>query len=104
MGLKLIFYFLTNKESVNLPYRSISQAANLSLGTIKTVVDSLINDNFILITQKRRFLKNQKEWLDNWVTGYNQTLKPKRLLGRLSFNRILDFYSDYLFFAILVSR
>lgn len=84
-GLKLIFYFLTNKESINLPYRSISQATNLSLGTIKAVIDALTNDNFILVTQKGRFLKNQKELLDNWVTGYNQTLKPKRLLGRLSF-------------------
>ena len=84
-GLKLIFYFLTNKESVNLPYRSISQATNLSLGTIKAVIESLINENYILVTQKGRFLKNQKELLENWVTGYNQTLKPKRLLGRLSF-------------------
>ena len=84
-GLKLIFYILTNKENVNLPYRTMQQATGLSLGTIKTVIESLINENYILVTQKGRFLKNREKLLNNWVIGYNQTLKPKRLLGRMSF-------------------
>lgn len=84
-GLKLIFFLLTDKKNVNLPYRTMQQVTGLSLGTIKTVIENLIQDNYVLVTKKGRFLKNRKELLGNWVTGYNKILKPKRLLGRMTF-------------------
>jgi Uncharacterized protein conserved in bacteria len=84
-GIKLIFHFLMNHESVNLPYRKIQEKTNLSLGTIKNVMEELITNNFILKTDKGRFLKNKKKLLERWVMAYNQTLKPKLLLDQMTF-------------------
>lgn len=84
-GIKLIFHFLTHPESVNLPYRKISEQTNISLGAIKNVIEELIANRFILKTNQGRFLKNRKKLLEPWVTAYNHTLKPKLLLGQMTF-------------------
>jgi hypothetical protein len=84
-GIKLIFHFLIHPESVNLPYRSIQKKTNISLGTIKNVVEELTANHFILKTNQGRFLKNKKKLLERWVAAYNQTLKPKLLLGQMAF-------------------
>ncbi|GHV21986.1 hypothetical protein FACS189428_3310 [Clostridia bacterium] len=84
-GLKLIFFFLQNRENVNLPYRTISEQTKISLGSIKKVIEDLTAHNFILVTEHGRFLKNRKHLLDRWITAYNQTLKPKLLLNSFSF-------------------
>ena len=84
-GIKLIFHFLIHPESVNLPYRKISEQTNISLGTIKNVIEELTASRFILKTNQGRFLKNRKKLLERWVTAYNQTLKPKLLLGQMTF-------------------
>lgn len=84
-GLRLIFFLLNQKEHVNLPYRTIQQETGLSLGTIKSVIESLIGEKYILVTQKGRFLKNRNKLLNSWVTAYNQNLKPKKALGKFTF-------------------
>lgn len=86
-GIKVIFYFLNDPVNVNKPYRDIKEATGVSLGTIKNVMDQLIASHYILITEKGRFLKNKKELLEQWVINYNRVLKPKLLLGRMSFRR-----------------
>lgn len=84
-GIKLIFHFLMHPESVNLPYRKISEQTNISLGTIKNVIEELTVNHFILKTNQGRFLKNKKKLLERWVTAYSQTLKPKLLLWQMTF-------------------
>ncbi|MDR1918939.1 MAG: hypothetical protein LBQ65_04750 [Tannerellaceae bacterium] len=84
-GIKLIFHFLLHPESVNLPYRTIQEKTNISLGTIKNVMGELIANHFILITNQGRFLKNRKKLLERWGIAYNQTLKPKLLLEQMTF-------------------
>ncbi|MDR2466726.1 MAG: hypothetical protein LBD35_04965 [Prevotellaceae bacterium] len=84
-GIKLIFNFLLHPENVNLPYRTIHEKTGISLGTIKNAVEELTANHFILKTDRGRFLKNRKELLERWVIAYNRTLKPKLLLGRMTF-------------------
>jgi hypothetical protein len=84
-GIKLIFHFLIHPESVNLPYRNIREQTNISLGTIKNIIEELTTNHFILKTNQGRFLKNRKKLLERWVTAYNQTLKPKLLLWQMTF-------------------
>ncbi|GHT52641.1 hypothetical protein AGMMS49982_13420 [Bacteroidia bacterium] len=84
-GIKLIFHFLLHPESVNLPYRSIQEQTNISLGTIKNVIEELTASHFILKTGQGRFLKNKKRLLERWVVAYNQTLKPRLLLSQMTF-------------------
>jgi hypothetical protein len=84
-GLKLIFHFLRFHESVSLPYRAIQEKTDISLGSIKKVMEELIRDHFVLVTNNGRFLKNKKKLLQRWVDAYNQTLKPKLLLEQMTF-------------------
>ena len=84
-GLKLIFYLLQNIANVNKPYRELQVATGISLGAIKNVFDVLTERNFILQTNRRRVLKNVNALFNLWVENYNQVLKPKLLLGKMSF-------------------
>lgn len=87
-GLKVIFYLLQDMLNVNKPYREIQNATGVSLGAIKNVFDVLIERNFILLTNEKRILKNTKILFNLWVENYNQVLKPKLLLGTMSFRSI----------------
>lgn len=84
-GLKVIFYLLQDIANVNKPYREIQGVTGISLGAIKNVFDALTERNFILQTNRRRVLKNVNALFNLWVENYNQVLKPKLLLGKMSF-------------------
>lgn len=84
-GLKVIFYLLQDILNVNKPYREIQNATGVSLGGIKNIMDVLVERNFILPANGRRVLKNKKTLFNLWVENYNQVLKPKLLLGRMTF-------------------
>lgn len=84
-GLKLIFFFLLDDSNINKPYRQINEETELSLGTIKNVIEELANGQYVITTSKGRFLKNKKELLDIWQTHYNQNLKPKLMVKEMEF-------------------
>jgi len=84
-GLKVIFYLLQDIANVNKPYREIQGATGVSLGAIKNIFDVLVERNFVLLTNSRRTLKNINALLNLWVENYNQVLKPKLLLSRMTF-------------------
>lgn len=84
-GLKVVFYLLQNAENVNNPYREIKEQTNVSLGSVKNVLDELARRGFVFNTQNGRSLKDKKQLLDLWVSNYNEVLKPKLLMGTMSF-------------------
>ncbi len=84
-GLKVIFYLLLKPDNVRMTYREIGNQTNASLGSIKNVIDELTKRGFIEETSNGRILRNKPKLLDMWVNNYNEVLKPKLLLGRMSF-------------------
>lgn len=84
-GLKVIFYLLQDPDNVNKPYREIQSVTGVSLGAIKNVFDVLVERNFVLLTNSKRTLKNINVLLNLWAENYNQVLKPKLLLNRMTF-------------------
>jgi hypothetical protein len=84
-GLKVIFYLLQDSLNVNKPYREIKNATGVSLGAIKNVLDVLVERNFLLLANGKRILKNKNVLFNLWVENYNQVLKPRLLLGKMSF-------------------
>lgn len=84
-GLKVIFYLLQDIVNVNKPYREAQIATGVSLGSIKNVFNVLVERNFILPANGKRILKNKSALFNLWVENYNQVLKPKLLLGKMSF-------------------
>ncbi len=84
-GLKVVFYLLQEAANVNKPYRAIQEATGVSLGAIKNVLAVLTERKFIMLSGGKRVLKNKNALLNLWVENYHQVMKPKLLLGKMSF-------------------
>ena len=86
-GIKLIFQFLVEPAKVRLTYRELAELANISLGSVGTIMQELINLNFILKTKETMKLKNFKELLNRWITAYHDVLRPRLFRKQMSFVR-----------------
>lgn len=84
-GIKLIFQFLVDPEKTQLPYRELAGMANISLGSVGTIMQELIDLNFILKTKQTKKLKNTKELLNRWITAYHDVLRPRLLKKEMRF-------------------
>jgi hypothetical protein len=84
-GLKVILFLLLEKTNVALAYRKIQEATNVSLGTVKNILDELTNRGFILNTKDGRFLKDREELLEQWAENFNIVMRPKLLMGKMKF-------------------
>jgi len=84
-GLKIIFRLLENPNWINLPYRQMQDSANVSLGSINIIMKELIEARYILKTERGKFLKNKNGLLERWIVGYNDVLKPKLFIKRMTF-------------------
>lgn len=85
-GIKLIFYLLQKDDNVNKPYRTLHTETDVSLGSVKNILNELSLRNLLLVTAQKRVLKNKRKLLDLWSENYVRILKPKLLLGRFRFN------------------
>lgn len=85
-GLRTLFYFLLNEETLNLPYRMLAQATGGALGNMKYIIEGLTDAGFILqVGPKRKVLQNKKALLARWITGYEEILKPALHMGNFNF-------------------
>lgn len=80
-GLQIIFALLANPSILRQPYRVIAQAAGVALGTVTPVIRDLEERGFLREKPARRVLDPQK-LLEEWVTHYPITLRPKLALRR----------------------
>ena len=84
-GVKLIFQLLNDPSNLHLPYRKLAEIANVSLGSVGSVMKELTDLDFILETGKKRNLKNTPLLLDRWVTAYHDSLRPRLILKRMKY-------------------
>jgi len=81
-GLKLLFGFLLEPESINYSYRNLADANDVALGTVGWVKRDLREQGYLEPIGKNRFrLVRKKELLERWVQGYANPLRPKIFLG-----------------------
>ena len=83
-ALKLIFYFLLDKTNIGKPYRKIVEETGFSIGTVKNVIEEMTIQHHIIKKDKGRVLMNWRKLLDDWQVAYNQTLKPKLFLKKMT--------------------
>lgn len=83
-ALKLIFYFLLDKSNIGKPYRKIVEETGFSIGTVKNVIEEMTLQHHIIKTPKGRVLMNWRKLLDDWQVAYNQTLKPKLFIKKMT--------------------
>ena len=75
-GLQVTFALLSVPELVNAPYREIARSSGVALGTITHVMRDLESRGFLAGREHRRILDPHR-LLEEWVTHYPITLRPK---------------------------
>lgn len=83
--IKLVLFFLQHPDDTNLPYREIQEKVGLSLGTITKTFDLLKEKKFLVQTENGRRISMRQELIEWWQQQYNEFLKPKLLVNRMSF-------------------
>ena len=83
-AIKLIFYFLLDKSNIAKPYRKIVEETGFSIGTVKNVIEKMTLRHHIIKTSNGRVLMDWRKLLDDWQVAYNQTLKPKLFLNKMT--------------------
>lgn len=85
-GLKVIFQYLINPGFINASYREIADHAEVSLGNITYINNSLKKDGFIIeLSEDKNQLINVEELFERWVDGYIRVLRPSLLRFRADF-------------------
>lgn len=77
--LRIIFALLCKPELLNAPYRDIVQVAGVALGTIGWVFNDLADRGFTTEGKRKggRAMLERKKLIDEWITTYPITLRPK---------------------------
>ena len=83
-GLKLTFALLCRPELLNKDYRTIATHATVGLGTVSSDMKDLETRGFLSLETPPcdRKLLDPERMLEEWVTHYPVTLRPKLILGR----------------------
>lgn len=85
-GLKVVFHFLLNPELINQTQREIADITNVGLGNIPQVINGLLETNYLLkLNTKKYIINDYEELLDKWITEFDQTLRPTIFKQRFRF-------------------
>lgn len=79
-GLRVLFAILCRPPLLNAPYRELAMTAKVALGTIGPVIKDLEKRKLIATfgtTLPKRRLLDPRALLEEWVTFYPATLRPK---------------------------
>lgn len=84
-GIKLIYCLLVNPDNINKSLRELSELSQISLGSVSTIIQELVDSKFLLKTKNKKVLKNKIDLLKRWVIAYNDVLRPKLVVKRMNF-------------------
>ncbi|UAA39283.1 hypothetical protein KIH87_02650 [Paraneptunicella aestuarii] len=77
-GMKVVFMLLAYPELTRAPMRTIAEAAEVALGTVKQVIDDLIYQGFIIQKgQHQNELANRSALLEKWLAAYPTSVEAK---------------------------
>lgn len=77
-GLKVVFYFLLDKNLIKETQRTIAEKTGVSLGTIPQVIAGLKKAGYLIPYDKKTYAwENRKELFDRWVEEYITILRPQ---------------------------
>lgn len=85
-GLLLVFHFLNAPQYLQTTYRQMAEDYDIALGNINNIINSLKEQGYLVMVDKKdlRLIK-KKELMDEWITAYEQKLKPTLLIGNFRF-------------------
>jgi hypothetical protein len=81
-GLKLLFGILQVPEFINLSYREMAAAVEVSPASISIIFNEMLKSKYLHLGHKeRKIVSRKKELLERWSVAYKEQLKPKLLIG-----------------------
>ena len=90
-GIKLIYCLLVNPDTINKSFRELSKLSQIALGSVSAIIQELVDLKFILKTKNKKVLKNKTDLLKRWVIAYNDVLRPKLLIKKMSFTNKAEY-------------
>jgi len=85
-GLVLLFHFLNDETYLNTTYRQMAEDYDIALGNINYIINSLKDQGFLIQVDKKQFrLTRKPALLEEWITAYEQKLKPTLYMGNFRF-------------------
>ena len=85
-GMKVVFVMLCQPALAEATYRDLARAAGVALGAVGPVVGDLQARGF-LVQRENKTLTNIQKLIEEWVTRFPDTLRPKLLRGRYQADR-----------------
>jgi len=81
-GLKLLFGILQHPDFINLSYREMADAVNISAASVTILLKEMLASKYLHEgNNKKRIVDNKLELLQRWAVAYNEILKPKIKIG-----------------------
>lgn len=87
-GVKIIYQLLSKPDTVNYTFRDLAKKAEVSLGSVASVIQELTDLQFYMKTNNGKFLNNKTALLERWVIAYHDVLRPKLMLKRMRFTKV----------------
>jgi len=75
--IKTVLAFIVKPELLNQPYRAVTVAADVALGTVTVCMKDLHRRGLIRETKQGRVVANLEELVALWVQAYREKLRPK---------------------------
>ncbi len=84
-GVRLLFVLLTDPAGLQMPYRELANAANVSIGSVSNIFGELEERNYMIRSKNQRILTRKRELLERWIISYNEVLRPRILRRKMRF-------------------
>lgn len=94
-GVRVVFALLCRPELVQANYRELALVAGTALGTVGGVLDDLQARGFLRKGKRAPHLRNTRQLVDDWITHYAATLRPKLHPRRFQCEPALLFAADF---------
>jgi hypothetical protein len=78
----VLFAILARPTLLNAPVRTLAQFAGVGKTAVAERLQQLRDDGLIVEVRNRTRLTGRKAILDQWLTGYENQVRPKLLIGR----------------------
>lgn len=94
-GLKLLFGILQNPDFINLTYREMADAVNISAASTTILLKEMLVSKYLHEgNNKKRIVDNKLELLQRWAVAYHEVLKPKIKIGEYT-TKAVDLVKNY---------
>lgn len=84
-GMRFVYAYFLNPEIINSTYREIASEAEIALGNVGAVMESLKREGYLQNRNNKRSVVNVEELFDLWANNFDTTIRPHLFQRALNF-------------------